>query len=662
LRDVVGPQPSGWGVVDSKFSETNPILSNFYARARVFLVLFCRRKREQTNPMTKAATNILATLMLAFMVSIAFFSMVNDSTIMDEVSHLPAGYSYISQMDMRINPEHPPLVKDLAGGMIWLYSKISDQPINFPYDIPAWTTAVNGQWDFGFSLMYKMGNNANLMLLLGRLPMLLIMLLLGFYVFKWSRELFGSCAGLISLFLYSFSPTFIAHGRFVTTDVAAATAIFIASYYFIRWLKNPSARNLIIAGLVFGVAQLAKFSVFLLVILFAFVIIVWIYLKTREAKNLGQEIWSSFGKNLYQYFGGVILLFVIGYIFIVWPVYLFHIANYPVDRQVRDTQAILQSFGMPPIANLIIWMSGLPILRGLAQYGLGLAMVLQRAIGGNTTYFLGEISNTGSQVYFPVVYFLKETLTLHILTLTALLFGLWQFGKKKFYQWNNFNLLLQQNIAQVLMLGFIVLYWYSSLHSILNIGIRHLLPTFPFIFLLIAQQISLWLKNNELNRNQAIQSLKYTFLAILIVWQAISIINVYPSFLAYFNESIGGPTNGYKYVADSNLDWGQDLKRLAAWVNTNKVDKIYMDFFGGALPQYYLGDKFMPWWGDRSPEDIKKDGGWLAVSATFLQGGRGKLAPGFYDKAGYYNWLNDYKPTIIIGHSIFVYYIPPSAN
>lgn len=609
--------------------------------------------------MTKTMTNLLAALMLTFMVGVAFFSMVGDSTIMDEVSHLPAGYSYISQQDMRINPEHPPLVKDLAGGAVWLYSKISSQTINFPYDIPAWTTLVNGQWDFGFTLMYKMGNNADLMLLLGRLPMLLIMLLLGFYVFKWSRELFGSTAGLIALFLYSFSPTFLAHGRFVTTDVAAAAAIFIASYYFIRWLKNPSAKNLIIAGLVFGVAQLAKFSVFLLVILFAVVAIVWIYLKTREDKNNSQPALASFGKNLYRYLGGTILLYTIGYAIIVWPVYLFHVANYPIERQVSDTKTILQSFGMRPVANLIIFLSGIPILRGLAQYGLGLAMVLQRAVGGNTTYFLGELSNTGSQIYFPVVYFLKETLALHILTLTALLFGLWQFGKRKFYQWNNFNLLLQQNIAQVLMLGFIAIYWYSSLRSILNIGVRHLLPTFAFIFLLVAQQISLWLEGNEINKNKLIQSLKYGFLAILIIWQGVSVVKIYPSFLAYFNESIGGPANGHNYVVDSNLDWGQDLKRLATWVNANNIDKIYMDFFGGAMPQYYLGDKVAFWWGDRSPEEIKKDGGWLAISATFLQGGQGKLVPGFHDKAGYYNWLKDYQPATIIGHSIYVYHIPP---
>ncbi len=602
--------------------------------------------------MSKTLFNSLAALMLAFMLGLAYFSLLGDSAIMDEVAHLPAGYSYIAKMDMRLNPEHPPLIKDLAGGAIWLYAKITNTTINFPANIPAWQSAVNGQWDFGFDFLYRSGNNADMLIWLGRLPMLVILLLLGFYVFKWTKELAGSAAALLALFLYAFSPTLLAHGRFVTTDVAATTGIFIASYYFIRWLKNPSAKNLIVAGLVFGLAQLAKFSVFLLVILFAVIALLWIYLKTRENKN--------FGQNLYKYLGGTILLYAIGYIFIVWPVYLFHVAHYPVDRQVQDTIANLRSFGLRPIANLIIWLAGLPILRGLAQYGLGLAMVLQRAVGGNTTYFLGEISNTGWRLYFPIVYLLKETLTLHILTFTALFFGLWQFIKNKVYCWNNFHDFLQRHIAQVLMLAFIALYWYSSVSSILNIGVRHILPTFPFVFLLVSQQISLWIENIDTTKLARI--LKYAFVTILIIWQAVSVVKVYPSFLAYFNEFIGGPANGYKYVVDSNLDWGQDLKRLAAWVNTNKIDKIHLHYFGGAVPEYYLGDKFVFWWGAYSPQDIIGPGGWLAVSATFLQGGRGQLVPGFNDKAGYYNWLNAYEPVAVIGHSIFVYYIPSATK
>jgi len=604
--------------------------------------------------MTKTQTNLIAALMLIFMLSLAFFSLLDDSAIIDEVAHLPAGYSYIVKQDMRLNPEHPPLIKDLAGASIWLYSQIDNSKINFPDNIPAWQSAINGQWDFGFDFLYRNGNDANKLILLGRLPMLAILLLLGFYIFKWTRELAGPKAGLLALFFYAFSPTFIAHGRFVTTDVAAAAAIFIASYYFTRWLKNPSAKNLIIAGLVFGLAQLAKFSVFLLVILFAVIALLWIYLKTRDNKN--------FGKNLYKYFGGAILLYAIGYIIIVWPIYFFHIANYPIDRQVSDTRQILQTFGLRPIANLIIWMAGIPVLRALSQYGLGLAMVLQRAVGGNTTYFLGQINNTGWPLYFPVIYLIKETLTLHLLTFTALFYGLWQFIKNKIYRWTRFHDFLQANIAQILMLGFIALYWYSSLRSILNIGVRHILPTFPFIFLLVAQQISLWFADRPENKEKLIQALKYSFVAILIIWQAISVVSVYPSFLAYFNESINGPTNGYKYVVDSNLDWGQDLRRLVTWVNNNKIDKIHLHYFGGAVPEYYLGNKFIFWWGKYPATDITISGGWLAVSATFLQGGRGQFVPGLANDAGDYTWLNNYTPVIVIGHSIFVYYIPPIIN
>ncbi len=604
--------------------------------------------------MTKTISNLVAAGLLIFMVAIAFFSLRGDSAIMDEVAHLPAGYSYIAKHDMRLNPEHPPLIKDLAGGAVWLYSKISGLPISFPDQIAAWQKDVNSQWDFGFDFLYKEGNDADLMLLWGRLPMLMVLLILGIYIFRWARQLLGPAAALLALFLYAFSPTFLAHGRYVTTDVAAAAGVFIASYYFIRWLKAPTAKNLIIAGLVFGLAQLAKFSVFLLVPLFGFIALLWFYLKTRENT-------ASWLKNGWQYLGGTVLLMAVGYIFIVWPVYIFHVANYPVAKQVADTQFILQSFQSRFLANFIIWLAGQPILRAIAQYGLGLAMVLQRATGGNTAYFLGEISNTGSRLYFPIVYLLKETLTLHILTLIALGFGGWQFIKNKFYRWSSFHQLLKQNIDQVLMLCFIALYWYSSLSSILNIGVRHILPTFPFVFLLVTEQVKQWLLKKPTNRPKFIMSLKFSLVALLILWQAISVVKIYPSFLAYFNELIGGPANGYKYVTDSNLDWGQDLKRLAQWVKQNKVDKIYVEYFGGSTVEYYLDDKFSPWWGQRSPQDLNEKGGYLALSATFLQGGRGKLAPGFYDKSGYYNWLNNFEPLTVIGHSIFVYYIPPES-
>jgi len=152
--------------------------------------------------------------------------------------------------------------------------------------------------------------------------------------------------------------------------------------------------------------------------------------------------------------------------------------------------------------------------------------------------------------------------------------------------------------------------------------------------------------------------LKCTILGILILWQAVSVISIYPHFLAYFNELAGGPNQGYVYTVDSNLDWGQDLKRLAQWADKNLPAgrQVYVDYFGGGNSQYYLKEKYAPWWGTSDSKEFPK-GNYLAVSATFLQGGRGIPTPGFNQPYGYYHWLDKYTPVAKIGYSIFVYYI-----
>jgi hypothetical protein len=148
---------------------------------------------------------------------------------------------------------------------------------------------------------------------------------------------------------------------------------------------------------------------------------------------------------------------------------------------------------------------------------------------------------------------------------------------------------------------------------------------------------------------------------LLVFWQIVTIINVYPYYLTYFNELVGGPANGYRYVTDSNLDWGQDFKRLTNWVNEKNIKEIYVDYFGGTTGEYYLDGKLKPWWGDRNPKELPPNS-YLAISATLLQGGRGAPAAGYNAPAGYYDWLDFFKPVTVIGNSIFVYYIPSTDN
>ena len=162
-----------------------------------------------------------------------------------------------------------------------------------------------------------------------------------------------------------------------------------------------------------------------------------------------------------------------------------------------------------------------------------------------------------------------------------------------------------------------------------------------------------------------LKKIALSLILILLLWYAFSSISVFPHYLSYFNELVGGPKSGYEYVVDSNCDWGQDLKRLTKWVNSQGIGKIYVDYFGGGDVKYYLGEKVFPWygacwwqwWGIHQDIQNFPKGNYLAVSATFLQNGRGKPLTGSNVYWGCYNWLNNYEPITQIGNSILVYYI-----
>jgi len=574
-----------------------------------------------------------------------------ESAVMDELAHIPAGYGYVKYLDYRLNPEHPPLVKILSA------LPLSFMNLNFPLDSSYWKSDINGQWAVGTQFLYESGNDADQIIRWARFGPMILTLILIFFIYWWSKELLGPWWALLPSALFAFSPTVLAHGHYVTTDIGAALGIFISIYYFIKYHLQPSRKNLIIAGLAFGIAQLLKFSAVILIPYLIVLLIFFYGAKVYRDLKITSEIFKRF-KNL-------LLIFLVGFL-LVYPFYFATTLNYPPEKQRADTDFTLTSFSggkasegelcspVRCLAELDIWASDKPLLRPYAQYLLGVLMVLQRSSGGNTTYFLGEISAAGWWYYFPITYLMKESLPVLILILLALIIYFFNARRVLKEKRPTFADYLETHPGEFAMLLFVITYGAYSINSTLNIGIRHLLPLIPFIYILTASSLKHWFKSDFFK-----QQIKLGIIMLLLIWFVTNVGFNYPYYLSYFNQGLG-TKNGWQYVTDSNYDWGQDLKRLKTFVENppsgENIDKIAVNYFGGGNPKYYLGDKVEYWWsakGDPIESGIK----WLAVSINEIQNSKGKLHPGqMRNDEDEYQWLtNAYQPYARAGTSIFIY-------
>lgn len=599
------------------------------------------------------------TVALILLVSLGIMATVSlqEAGTQDELAHIPAGYGYVRYLDYRLNPEHPPLVKMLAGFPLLFLG------VNFPTDSLAWQDDVNGQWAMGAQFLYESGNDADQIIQWARVGPMLLTLILIFFVYLWSREILGDKWALLPTAITAFTPTVLAHGHYVTTDVGAALGTFVSIYYFVKYLNHPSRKHLIWAGLAFGAALLMKFSTVLLVpflILIAGILIAIDFFRNLKEVDLKQRF-RRLLSQVWKYGRALFLIFLIGFL-LVYPFYFATTINYPPAKQYSDTVFILGSFaGGPPVAGEIckpmrclaetnIWMSDKPFLRPIAQYMLGLLMVIQRSAGGNTAYFLGEVSAEGRPLYFPIVYALKEPLPILILMLAALLFSAWRVAKTVIKRKSRFADYVGTHLAEFSLLIFVLIYTAWSIQSPLNIGVRHLLPIMPFMYILATAGIKKWVQSSAFKK-----SIKLGFVGILTAWFLANVALAYPHYLPYFNELVG-TENGWKYATDSNYDWGQDLKRLQGYVERNNIERIAVDYFGAGSPTYYMGERAVLWSSSRG--DPRESGiEWLAVSVNTIQGATAPKAPGFErEPEDEYQWLeNPTEPDARAGMSIFIY-------
>lgn len=620
----------------------------------------------------KKAPFIVAGILLAHFVASLIVSS-QESMIFDEKAHIPAAYSYVQYGDMRLNPEHPPILKDLAGLPLLALD------LKFPLETPEWQSGINEQWTVGdmfinCSRPELLCNDADTILFWSRIPIILLTLLLGFFLYRWTKELGGTLAGVFAVTLFAFDPNIIAHNHYVTTDLGIAAFLFFSFYFFVKFLKNPSPKNIVVAGLFLGLAELVKFSAVLLFPIFGLFVILYALTTHKPPTDVRSTFLFKLQKLFeygFKFLGSVLVCFAL-----IWVVYAANTYAMPGEKLSEAADMYLgQKNAFAMFAHdFTVSTSQSFLLKPYSEYFLGVFMVFARVAGGNTHYFLGEVTDDASAWYFPIVFLLKETLPFLFLLAFSIVYTLSRMvraflAEKSVSVVHFLARSFHNKIAQYLGVFFILFYSYISIAGNLNIGFRHLFPIMPFLYMFIAKTVFDFYKRQQEN----VATKKLTTILISIVTFVIIAIPVisYPSYLSYFNAVTGGHLNGYKYVTDSNYDWGQDLKHLQRFVDTfNKcktntaytttncslakdypaIDHIRVDYFGGGSPSYYLKEKYISWWDKRDPEP-----GWYAISSFFYQESiYKKKAPGEKD----YSWLKNITPVTRAGDSFFIYYIP----
>jgi 4-amino-4-deoxy-L-arabinose transferase-like glycosyltransferase len=549
-------------------------------------------------------------------------SVLQKSPTYDETVHLFAGYSYLKWGDYRVNPEHPPLVKMLAAAPL-LALDLDTARIT-----PRERSVVQKDKNYGWVLAHRFvfaDNDAETLFGYARLVMLFLALALALCIVLWARELYGAEAAIAALVLFCFDPNIIAHASIVQTDVPFALFFLVSTYFFWRSLKELSWFNLLMTAALFALASVTKFS--FLAILPAWFLVGLVKIMTSEP--LKSPITSPSvitGRWKKAAFVSTIIIFALMFSYVaIWAAYRFRF------------DAVLYQKGQFFIANRGVES---PWLESLMEFCRTHFVLPEAWIFGvedayrhmeRAAYLNGEISKTGFWMYFPVAFIAKTpvpTLLLIVITVGHMIF------------------VRPKQSGAFILLAAAIIFFLLAVWLKLNVGLRHIIPVYPFLFVLIGGTIGAIWKSG----------LRPARLSLIFVgcWLISSTLWVYPNYLAYFNEIVGGAPRGHKILVDSSLDWGQDLKELKKWMTQNRVKKIQFAYFGTADPAYYKIDAvYLPgsvFVSDPPLTDVAATPPYLAISETHLAGL-------YLDHRDRYAKFRDQIPLAIIGNSIRIYQI-----
>ena len=469
----------------------------------------------------------------------------------DEIAHLTAGHAYNTRGDFRLQPENGNLPQRLAA----LPFAAAGDPLPST-ERADWKGAE--VWRYGHAFFYRSGLPVEERLFQARAVMAVVSAATGWLVFLWSRALFGTAGGFISLGLLVFCPAFLAHGPLATSDMTMALLFLAAVGAWWRHLHQPGLAGALVSAAVCGLAFIAKFSAVLLVPMLGLLGFFWGLGQTRGGR--AREAWRRLAVTTLGHAAAVWL--------VIWAAYGFRFSAFadadPGAHFSHDWNSLLIALGWK--ADLLAWLREWRALPEAWLHGFAFVLQFARARGA---FMSGEYSVTGWVSFFPWAFLIKTTLPfLLLLVLSGLAAARRATGTRP--EWRRRAL----QLAPLAVL--FTVYVAASLASNLNIGHRHLLPVYPVLFIAAG---SLAPAARAAGRGA------WAIVAALLVWHAAESWRVRPHYLAYFNQIVGGPENGWRHLVDSSLDWGQDLPGLRKWLSANARDeRVFLSYFGTGDP------------------------------------------------------------------------------
>ncbi|WPB95282.1 phospholipid carrier-dependent glycosyltransferase [Streptomyces malaysiensis] len=509
---------------------------------------------------------------------------VEQTPTIDEPVYVGTAVDSLHHHRVRYNPEHPPLGKlIIATGVAFAHPRLDAR-------------FTGDQTALGRQVLYASGNDPWRLMLSARLPVIALTLLFGLVVFAFARDLTGPVGGAVALALYAFSPDVIAHGSLATLDVPAAG--FLLTSVWLLWRARRWPRPYLpLAGVALGAALATKMSMLAAVPVLLPLAVLSVWYARRAHHRTARGRLRSLGIGVAAAVGVALIA-----VAVVWAVYVL------VDPRPRWTP----TGHMPAVHGL----------RGLAVDWLPLpeayrdGMRVQFGFEYDTWrgFLLGRRYLGSLWYYLPVALLVKTPLGM---------LALWFAGAVTMLVVPR----LRHAAPYVLVPAAVLLL--AALDGARNLGVRY--AVFLPMFLAVAAAAPM-----ALRRRWA-----YGATLALVLFVAVSSLRTYPYYLPYSNEVFGGPSRTHLRLHDSNVDWGQDLGRLADRLRERyRGERIWLVYKGSGVPSAYgiraSDPRRVP------PEEVR---GLLVVSDSSIAQATGRLAA----------LIDGSEPIDEVGHSITIY-------